>query len=63
MNKTDYTQKIKCTVESCSFNNCNNNLCELNQIEVKACQGCSTGIPEDESMCGSYKCKGTITHK
>lgn len=57
----NHNQKIKCTVESCSFNNCDNNLCELNQIEVKACPGCSNGTPQDESMCGSYKCKCT-TH-
>ncbi len=50
-------QKIKCTVESCTFNNCENSLCELTQIEVKACPGCSTGSAQDESMCGSYKCK------
>lgn len=52
----DYNQKIKCTVESCKFNNCHNNLCELNQIEVQACPGCSTGSA-DESKCGSYRCK------
>ena len=50
-------QKIKCTVESCSFNNCDNHICELKQIEVKACSGCFTGRPQDESMCGNYKCK------
>ena len=53
----DNNQKIKCTVESCTFNNCDNNLCNLKQIEVQACQGCSNGNPEDESMCGSYRCK------
>ena len=53
----DNNQKIKCTVESCTFNNCDNNLCNLKQIEVQACQGCSSGTPEDESMCGSYRCK------
>lgn len=52
-----YNQKIKCTVESCRFNNCDNSLCELNQIEVKACPGCSNGTPADESMCGSYRVK------
>lgn len=57
MNTNSHNQKIKCTVQSCSFNNCDNNLCELNQIEVQACPGCSNGTPKDESMCGSYKCK------
>ena len=50
-------QKIKCTVETCRYNNCDLNLCSLNQIEVKACPGGSNGTPDDESMCGSYKCK------
>ena len=51
MNTNEHNQKIKCTVQSCSFNNCDNNLCELNQIEVQACPGCSNGTPKDESMC------------
>ena len=50
-------QKIKCTVDSCKFNNCEDSLCELNQIEVMACSGCSSGNASDESMCGSYKNK------
>ena len=50
-------QTINCTVESCEYNNYNNKMCELKQIEVKACQNCQTGSPEEESMCGSYKCK------
>lgn len=50
-------QKINCTVQSCKYHDGNYNLCELRQIEVKACPGGSTGIPQDESMCGSYSCK------
>lgn len=53
----DKKQKINCTVQSCKYNNCDYNLCGLNQINVKACSNCSTGNPEDESMCGSYSCK------
>lgn len=53
----DDKQRINCTVESCKYNNCDYNLCELKQIEVKACSNCSTGNPEDESMCASYSCK------
>ena len=56
MNK-NFNQKIKCSVESCSFNNCEEKLCSLEQIEVAACYGCSNGTAQDESMCGSYKCK------
>ena len=50
-------QKINCYVVSCRYNDVNSKQCELNQIDVKACPGCSTGIAEDESMCGSYKNK------
>ena len=53
----NFNQKIKCSVESCSFNNCEEKLCALEQIEVTACYGCSNGTAQDESMCGSYKCK------
>lgn len=49
-------QKINCTVGSCKYNNKNYHLCELNQIDVKACTGCSTRRA-DESMCGSYESK------
>lgn len=56
--KTNYhNQKINCTVGSCIYNNDDTNLCELKQIEVSPCCDCSTGKPEDESMCGSYKGK------
>lgn len=53
----NYSQKIKCTVETCKYNNCDDRMCELNQIEVQACPGCSNGKAADESMCGSYSCK------
>ncbi len=57
MSENSSHQKIRCTVESCAFNNCDARMCELHQIEVNACPGCSSGKAEDESMCGSYKCK------
>lgn len=50
-------QKINCTVQSCKYHDNNYNLCELRQIKVEACPGGSTGIPQDESMCGSYSSK------
>lgn len=53
----DKNQTIKCTVESCEYNNFNNRMCELKQIKVEPCPGMATGVPEDESMCGSYKSK------
>lgn len=48
-------QKINCTVSSCMYNDYHLKECELEQIEVSACQGCSNGTPEEESMCSSYK--------
>ena len=33
-----------------------NGKCELTDIIVKPCKDGNTGKPEDESMCGSYKC-------
>lgn len=50
-------QKIKCSVTTCKYNDYKEKMCELNQIEVKACPGCTNGKPEDESMCGNYKSK------
>lgn len=54
MSDRNCNQKINCTVSSCLYNNYHQKECELDQIMVTACQGCSTGNP-DESMCGSYK--------
>ncbi len=47
---------IGCRVTSCRHNaeGCN---CELDHIEVAPCCDCSSGRPEDESMCASYRCK------
>lgn len=56
MSDKNCNQKINCTVSSCLYNNYHQKECELDEIEVSACQGCSTGTP-DESMCASYKNK------
>ena len=53
----DGKQIINCTVKSCEYNNQKAQKCALNDIIVKPCKDCSNGNPEDESMCGSYKCK------
>lgn len=53
----DKKQKIHCTVESCAFNNCNKKSCELDQIMVSPCKNGTSGTPDDESMCNSYKQK------
>jgi len=48
-------QKINCTVHSCAFNNTEHKMCELDRIIVEPCKNCDTGIPSEESMCGSYE--------
>ena len=47
-------QRINCTDNSCRHNE-KNNTCSLAEINVCACKNCSSGLPDDESMCGSYK--------
>ena len=49
-------QLINCTVCSCAFNNEKTQKCELEDIIVRPCTNCNNGNPEDESMCGSYRC-------
>ena len=50
-------QTIGCSVRSCRHND-QGSYCELSRIEVKpCCDRPSTGAPEDESLCGSYKMK------
>lgn len=51
----DDKQKINCNVESCKYNNIAHQECSLKQILVEPCPNCTTGTPEDESMCGSYE--------
>lgn len=53
----DGKQSINCTVCSCEFNNEKTQKCELTDITVTPCKNCNNGKPEDESMCGSYRCK------
>ena len=49
-------QLINCTVCSCAFNNEKTQKCELEDIILRTCKNCNNGNPEDESMCGSYRC-------
>ena len=52
------SQKIYCSVGSCSYNATDKNECTLKSIQVTPCPNCKKGNPEDESFCGSYcKCK------
>jgi len=48
---------IHCTVKSCAYNTPDRDYCTLSSIHVDPCMNCGSGKPEDESMCGSYKCK------
>ena len=55
------SQKIYCSVGSCSYNATDKNECTLKSIQVTPCPNCKKGNPEDESFCGSYcKCKSKI---
>lgn len=49
-------QRINCTVYSCKHNQ-KNQTCSLPEINVCSCENCSSGLPDDESMCASYKSK------
>lgn len=48
-------QKINCSVNSCMYNAIDENLCTLKNIQVCPCKNISTGSPEDETCCASYK--------
>ena len=49
-------QNIDCTVCSCAYNH-DGKHCTLDCISVEPCKKCHSGKAEDESWCGSYKCK------
>ncbi|MDL2257540.1 DUF1540 domain-containing protein [Eubacteriales bacterium OttesenSCG-928-K08] len=48
-------QSIGCEVSSCAYH-CNN-ACELDRITVRACQNCTSGHADSETLCGSYQTK------
>ncbi len=45
---------LNCSVKSCKYNRHGND-CSLQKISVAPCKNCSSGVPGEESMCGSYK--------
>ena len=47
-------QGLNCSVTSCKYNQHGND-CALQKIMVAPCINGSSGQPDDESMCGSYK--------
>jgi hypothetical protein len=49
-------QTIQCDVSSCKFFD-RANLCTLDSIKVAPCKHVNNGVPEDETLCSSYKCK------
>ena len=55
MSKKEANTDIRCSVESCAYHCGEQDYCSLRSIHVDACPNGSTGKPEDESMCGSYK--------
>ena len=48
---------IHCRVSSCAYHCGDDEYCSLRAIRVEPCQDCSSGMPADESMCGSYSKK------
>lgn len=48
---------IHCRVESCEYHCGDKEFCSLQAIRVEPCKGCASGLPADESMCGSYSRK------
>lgn len=57
MSRKEANTDIRCSVESCAFHCGEQNYCSLRSIHVDACQNCGDGKPQDESCCGSYKCR------
>lgn len=47
--------KINCSVGSCAYNAYDKKECTLKAINVSPCKNCKTGMPEDETCCGSYE--------
>lgn len=49
------SQTIGCSVSSCKFNSMD--YCGLSNIKVTPCTHINNGVPEDETLCASYKRK------
>ncbi|MBR1821807.1 MAG: DUF1540 domain-containing protein [Clostridia bacterium] len=45
---------IHCRVNSCEYHCGDEEYCSLQAIRVEPCEFCTSGKPDDESMCGSY---------
>ncbi len=53
----DPNPSIQCGVCSCSYHDKSNHCC-LDKVHIDPLPGGSTGKSEDESSCGSYRCRG-----
>lgn len=57
MSQKEANTDIRCNVKSCTYHMDGKDYCSLSSIHVDANMNGATGQPQDESMCGSYKCK------
>lgn len=48
-------QKINCSVCSCAYHAHDKNACTLKDIQVCPCKDSTSGNPQDETCCSSYK--------
>lgn len=55
-NNMDPNPSIQCGVCSCSYHDPSNH-CSLIKIKVDPIPGASSGKADDESKCGSYRCR------
>jgi hypothetical protein len=56
MNDMKGRQTIGCDVSSCTFHD-RSNYCTLSDIQVAPCKHVNNGVPEDETLCASFKKK------
>lgn len=54
MSRKEPNTSIHCRVNSCEYHCGDEEFCSLRAIRVEPCSNCTSGNPDDESMCGSY---------
>lgn len=57
MNHEAPNPSIQCGVCSCSYHD-KSNYCSLSKVQIDPNPGAKSGKAEDESKCGSYRCRG-----
>ncbi len=50
-------QHILCNVQSCVYHDDRGECCTLERITVQPNGGVQNGLAQDESCCGSYRCR------